>query len=270
VDLATGGGNMRIGLSLPALGTALLVMSAYGPAAADEKAEVMERIRKLAEDVRSFKAKMTVRTAMMGSTVTWRGEVTVKKPNMYKSVMNMNLGGVPGEQVTISDGRTQWIYQSQMKMVMKLDLKRLEEAGVGEYQKEKAGKDITKPFMGIDRESIRYLGKESLDGREVYVFEGKPKGSFRGLKMGEGGVSPPARVRVWVGAKDGLLYKEVFYNDKGTEMMSVEFEEVHVNVPIGDEEFSFTPPEGTQVVDMTEGTLNILKALKGAEKEGDH
>lgn len=237
------------------------MVSAYGPAVADEKAEVMERITKLAEEVRSFRAKMT--TAMMGSTFC--GEVMAKRPRMYKLVMDMGMG----KQITIFDGRVQWMYQPQMKMAIKLDLGKLEEAGVGELQEEKAGKDITKPFAGMERGSIKYLGKENLDGRKVYVFEGKPKPSAKGGFARMRGMSPPERMKVWIGVEDGLLYKQVFYNEKGAEMMSMEFGEVQVNIPIRDEEFSFTPPEGVQVVDMTEGTINMLKALKEAGKEGE-
>jgi len=48
---------------------------------------------------------------------------------------------------------------------------------------------------------------------------------------------------VWIGAKDGLLYKEAMYDEKGVEIMSLEYSEVQLNIPLKDDEFSFTPPE---------------------------
>ncbi len=36
-------------------------------------------------------------------------------------------------------------------------------------------------------------------------------------------------------------------------------------MPIDDSEFEFTPPEGVQVMDMTEGTMNMMRRMQGGQ-----
>ena len=69
----------------------------------------------------------------------------------------------------------------------------------------------------------------------------------------------PAKMELWIGADDGLVRKIVMFDGQGAEMISQSYKNVELNPKVLDKEFEFTPPEGVQVMDMTEQTLNMMK-----------
>ncbi len=71
----------------------------------------------------------------------------------------------------------------------------------------------------------------------------------------------PDSAKVWISTKDGLPRKMVFHTPTGEEMMSQEFRNVEVNPTLDPSLFEFTPPEGVQVTDMTDGIINMLATM---------
>ncbi len=65
------------------------------------------------------------------------------------------------------------------------------------------------------------------------------------------------------GAEDGVVRKMIMFNEEGKEMMSQSYTNIQLNIEVADSQFEFTPPEGIQTVDMTEGTINMMKEMKG-------
>ncbi len=135
---------------------------------------------------------------------------------------------------------------------------------MGEGIPEKCGSDITRPFQGLKRESIRYLGTEKLAGQEVYLFEATPSDT-KGMEQTQ---FTPSRVKLWVGTDNGVLFKMAAYDRQGQEMLSQSFSAIELDVSVADSLFVFTPPEGIQVVDMTEATVNTLKSMKCQKQRG--
>jgi len=207
--------------------------------------------------VEAYRAQLTVNMEMMGQTITTEGTQWFKRPKRTRSDMPLATGGM--RQIMISDGKITWTYQPQSNMAMKVDTERVGR----ELGKEDTGTDgASDPFKGIKRESLRHIGKKTVEGEEVHIFEAESERilpMFQGVTLG--------RAEVWVGAADGLVRKGVFYGEEGKELISHTYSAVAVNVPIPDSLFVFTPPEGVQVVDMTEGAINTARQWKAEEAE---
>ena len=244
------------------VGLAVIVLSAWGERlrAEEEPEEIVARLKSKAESVQSGRADLKMTMSMMGQKVSMSGTMLFQKPRRSRTEITMNLGALKLEQIVIADGTTVWTYQPTMKMVTRIDLQKLT-AATGMEKAAQKNSDIAQPFQGLQSESIRLLRTEEKDGKKVYVLEGTPDTSelpdfpFK-----------PAKIQIWVGDESGLLQKMVMLDAQGNEMMSQIYENIEVNVDVPAEQFEFTPPEGVQVMDMTEGTINMLKTMKKPEE----
>lgn len=68
-------------------------------------------------------------------------------------------------------------------------------------------------------------------------------------------------MEIWIGADDGVLRKMIMLDKEGKEMMSQSYTNIQLGIEVADSQFEFTPPEGSQVVDMTEGTIGMMKEI---------
>jgi outer membrane lipoprotein-sorting protein len=236
-----------------------LVMGGGFLRAEETSEQVLAELKGKAESVESLSADMEMTTTMMGRKITMEGTMLFKKPRKTYVDMSVDMGVMKLQQIVISDGETVWNYQPTLKMASKIDVEKVIAAtGI-----EKAGQntsDITQPFQGLQPESIKLVDTKELDGRKVYVFEGKPQ-------MAEMPQIPfkPAKIQVWVGDETGLLRKVVMLNEEGNEMMTQAYDNIQLNVEVPEDKFQFTPPEGVQVMELTEGTINMMKSMNKAE-----
>lgn len=221
-----------------------------------EKTEaIMKEVEEKRKAVKSHRAQVTRQMQMMGTMMTYHTREWFKKD---KSRQEMTTSMAPGETITIGDSLgVMWTYMPQMKVVQKIDMRRVKETLKEEVEEEKE----TGSFYGMVKETVRYVGKESLEGEDVHVFEGEApeaQGEFQQLQ--------PSRMKVWIGVNDGLVRKQVGTNEKGEEVTSEIRTSVEVNISIPDSMFVFTPPEGVQVMDFTENAINMARQMK-AERE---
>ncbi len=244
-----------------------VVMAAWAAAAAagearaeDTTEQIIAGLKAKAEAVKTVRADMKMTTAIMGQTMTMEGSLLAAAPQKSRMEMSMNIGPMKVKQVMISDGTTAWTYLPLMKVVQKIDMAKLA-AETGVDQKGQHGADLTAPFAGLRAEGARHVRTEEVDGVEAHLFEGEPNLPER-MQI----PFQPAKVAIWVGAEDGLLRKSVMYDADGKPMISQEYSNIEVNVDAPDEKFQFTPPEGSQVTDMTDGVINMLKAMEPDEQ----
>lgn len=92
-------------------------------------------------------------------------------------------------------------------------------------------------FLSVDDDTLKYMGTETVEGEECWVFQGK---SPRRLKMV--GV-PVSDVRVWVAKKDGVPRKITLPNEEDT---ILRLRNVKINEPVSSKRFSFSPPKGVK------------------------
>lgn len=236
------------------------VIGQEGERARDEKTEeLFKKIESKVKELKTYKAEVSITMEMMGQPMTMKGSLVFKLSNKMKTDMDLPMPS--GKQLMISDGKVMWTYMPKMNMGTRIDMDRIKKE-LGKEMPDKLGSDISKPFSGLKSESIRYVGTEKLNGEDAYVFEGLPSEQPQVETP-----FMPSKIKLWVGVKDGLLHKITMYGKEGKEMMSQSFRAIEVNIPIDDSVFVFTPPEGTQIVDMTEGTLNIMRAMKTKKTE---
>ncbi len=224
---------------------------------AEETTEQMiANLKAKAVAVKTVRADLKMSMAIMGQKMTMAGPVLIAPPGKARIEMSMDMGLMKMDQVIVADGTTVWTYQPTLKMAHRIDAAKVA-AETGIEQVGQQGNDLTQPFAGLAPESIKLVRADKLAGNEVHVFEGVP--AMPNLPQIP---FKPAKTEVWVGAEDGLLRKSVMFDADGKEMMSQAYENIEVNVEIPAEKFQFTPPEGIQVMDMTDGVLNMLKMMK--------
>ena len=246
---------------IPAVMAAIVLSSVGGGVRAEETTEqVLARLKAKVGEVKTVRADLKMTMAIMGQTITMEGTALIATPDKSRMEMSMNLGAIKMDQTIVSDGTTVWTYQPMLKMAHKIDAKKVA-AETGIEQAGQQSSDLTKPLAGLVPESVKLVRTETVGGVESYVFEGAPAMP----KMPQIPFKP-AKIEVSVGAEDGLLRKSVMFDADGKEMMSQTYDNIEVNVELPEEKFQFTPPEGVQVSDMTEGVLNMLKTMKQKEE----
>lgn len=229
---------------------------------AEENAQqVIDKLKSKAESAQSASADMQMTTTMMGQNITMKGTMLFQAPKKNRMEIDMSLGNMKMQQTIVSDGKTVWTYQPTMKMVSKIDLEKVIAATGVDKAGQQASSDITSPFGAFKPDTVKLLGAEELGGVKTEVFEGMPQTAelpnmpFKFSKM-----------KIWVGADDGLLRKMVWFDENAKEMMSQTYDNIQTGIDIPASKFEFTPPVGVQVMDMTEGTINMIKSMKKTEK----
>jgi outer membrane lipoprotein-sorting protein len=234
--------------------TAVLYMNA---ARADDSVQkYITDIEKKASSVTSYQADMNITIEMMGKSLETKGTVIYKKPDKSKMESEMDMGTMKIKQVSYNDGTTRWIYQPDMKTASRIDIKKVA-AETKDGAMDQRSSDISQPFKGYQRDSIKFIREYNTNNEKVLIFQGIPEKS--GLKMMN---LTPAKIELWIGAGDGLCRRMILFNDEGKEMMTQSYENIKINVEVNDSTFSFVPPEGTQVNDITDASIDMLKKMK--------
>ena len=225
-------------------------------AVADESIQTrISDLEKKSASITSYQAELSLTMEMMGQKMESKGTVIYKKPDKTRMESEMDMGTMKMKQVLYNDGTTLWTYQPDMKIASRIDIKKV----TAETKEESAGQqgDISQPFKGFQRDSITLIRENSTNNEKVLVFQGIPEKT--GVKMMN---FTPAKIEIWIGAGDGLVRRMILFNDEGKEMMTQSYENIKVNIEVDDSTFAFVPPEGTQVNDMTEATITMLKKMK--------
>jgi outer membrane lipoprotein-sorting protein len=161
-------------------------------------------------------------------------------------------GAVPAmATVSVGDGKVMWTYMPNLKTAQRMDLDRINEA-TGQ-----PGKIAPPSFYGIAIANVGYLGCEALAGEAVHVFEGAAPSLPAAISQLQ-----PARIKVWIGAQDGVVRRQLGFDAQGKEVSSETRTGVQVDLPLPDSLFVFTPPEGIQVMDMTDTAIDMARKLQ--------
>ncbi|MFH1006507.1 MAG: DUF2092 domain-containing protein, partial [Candidatus Latescibacterota bacterium] len=227
--------------------------------ASPEKTRAMiEELDRKRERIRSYRASMTITMEVMGKPVTTNGAMLFKRPDRLRTE---TTGSMPASQsISVFDGKMNWTHQLQTNMVMKMDIERIK----SEFPDYELNDNVFKPLQGLNKKSLRYIRSTSLNGEEVYVFQGDTGDMLSKLGYGQ---LEPAWIEVWVGTGDGLMRRMIMYRDTGKEMMTMETTIEAINPSIPDSTFVFTPPEGVPPVDMTDMILKMQRQAKIKEAE---
>lgn len=234
------------------------VLIGAGFVQADTQTEkLMNKVLAKSKNINSYTTDLSMTMKVMEKEMVSTGKLSYKKPGKSHMKMNTQIGNMNMEQTVVSDGKTTWTYQPQMNMAQKIDIGRIvEETGIDIT--EQHGGELSNALGGLEKDSISYVKTDTINGEEVYIFEGKPKDSDMGNMP-----FTLSKMQLWLSPKDGMPRKVIIFDEGNKQIMSQEYSNMKVNIDIPDSRFEFTPPEGVQIMDMTESTLDMMKQTQG-------
>jgi outer membrane lipoprotein-sorting protein len=231
----------RIMLRSGVAAIALLLMA--GMAQAETAAEAVRRLHEKSKSVATahYTQIITNSSQMAESKTTsevWQmrdeNGVTKMRSEM-KSEMTMKGMDMPPqktEAITVMDGELLWSEMQNMGTTMVTKMKTPPEAQMGlEFLVEH-----------VEKGNGRVLEPEAIDGKQCVVIE-----YTMDDMMGGAGILQ----RAWIAEENGMMLKSV---TKGGDMMGdteMTIKDVKVGIEIDPAKFTYTPPEGAQVMDMT-------------------
>lgn len=249
----------------------LSVYSAMAAAPADPAATkaAIEAVKAAAGTLTTMEADQTISMDIMGMAMTLKGHLAVLKPDFVKFNMEPVLpAGQSGQHDMMAammkmtvymDNTTVWIHMPDANMVQKFD-KSVYQDGSGQGMNLQAGSDPSKVLEDLDPETIQLVGEETLDGASCFIFQGKlPKPA----NASEAGLLPES-MKIWIGKSDGLARKTEAYQADGKLAMAATLTAIKTGVPLAPASFTFTPPAGVQVMDMTQMLRGQLQGQPSA------
>jgi outer membrane lipoprotein-sorting protein len=244
----------------------VFALASFAVAQQDPTTEKMiDEVVQKTKDITSYRVDMKTEMQMMGQMTVSNGEMAYKKPDkMHMTTTTEMMGGV--QQEIFSSGDIVWTYMPMMNMATKLDMSKIKgqmpqySGGVGESG------DITNPFKGLPGGKIKYLGKKTDEGKEVLAFEAAMPAQGQ-MPPGQGAPQQmmPKKIEIMMDAGSGLPHKIIAYGENNVLMMQQTYSNFRTNISIDDSEFAFTPPEGVQIMDMTQGAMNMMKQMQGSQ-----
>jgi len=182
--------------------------------------EVIQNVQKAYNDITDAKASFS-QTVKFGKqkAQSSSGTLYIKKEKKYRIET--------GSQTIVTDGSTSWSYTPSKKQV------------VIDYYKETGNTFSPNKYLFQYPENFYsdLTGTEKISGKDVYVLTLKPR---------ESGYVKSAKL--WVGKDDWMIKKIYIVTDESTSTYSVK--NIQTNIGLSSSKFTFTPPEGTEVIDM--------------------
>jgi outer membrane lipoprotein-sorting protein len=257
-------------MRIPRLFTAVLFLFLFSlPATAQDQAKTAEIVRELtqkAQNIQSYTVDVHMQTMAMGENIATNGTMAFKEPGLMRMTTTTEMmGGM--QQDIYKSGDVIWTYMPLMRMATKVDLSKIKETMPGQEGMDEG--NLSEMLENIPEDALTFLEKRKADDKDVYAFR------MSADKLKQDMTSPqktfpiiPQKVEFLVYADNGLPYKVQTYGKNDELIMEQTYSNYQLNVDIPDSQFEFTPPEGVQVMDMTEATINMMKQMrKGGEAQ---
>ncbi len=236
--------------------------------------EVLKDIGDKAAKINTYSADFDMAMNMGALDMKFGGNMQGKEKLMAMTLnMEMMNQNVAMKMVTDQTGIT-WMEMDMMelKQVMKMDMAQAQAmqeemipgmptgfGGMGGLRGDPRSfaDQFSKTF------DMTYTGKEKLEDEDVYVLTGKLKEELKAtlsdnpsavgaatMGMDLGSMMDTARMKI--GVKDGFPRSAEMLDKDGKAWMTQTYKNVKLDVPIDDALFAYTPPDGAQVMDMSE------------------
>lgn len=228
---------MNLGLLRPAMaGLAMAAAMGFTTAAAEEVGlpkEAQDLLAK-ADALESYRGRFILEAnEEAGEPVRLTGTILFQRPNRRR--LEIHEGdSAEIAQLMVCDGQVEWQHYAKGNTVYRTK-------GPEESQ------GPHRPFAEIKPETLRFVQQMGKAPQELLRFVADPLPS-----VVEGSPVPIKTLRVDVGKRDGLVRELVLLDTQGREVLSQRYSQVEVNIPIPEGTFAFTPPEGAQIVDLSE------------------
>lgn len=182
--------------------------------------EVIQNVQGKYKDISDATASFTQTIKFNKSKAqTSSGTLYIKKETKYRIET--------GTQTIVTDGSTSWSYTPSKKQVV-----------IDNYKETGNSFSPNKYLFQYPENFYSDLtGSDKISGKDVYVLSLKPR---------ESGYVKSAKL--WVGKDDWMIKKIVIVTDESTSTYTVK--NIQTNTGLGNSKFTFSPPEGTEVIDM--------------------
>lgn len=221
-----------------------LVASRYSLVAAAEP-DVVAELRAKAAAVTSYQAAFTLTVFEEERPTTLTGTIAFQRPDRRRIEFSGDRPADDVAQLVVSDGTAEWQYFPETKTVYKTDWATLRGAGLPPEVLEARG--LHQPFIDLKPETLRLAETKTEGPQTLYVVEGEPTATL----VAEAPFAPGV-VRVTVSAEDGLTRRLTMTDAQGREVLIQDYSGIQLNVPVEASTFVFTPPKGTEVVNISE------------------
>jgi len=222
LTLRTLRGRIRIAIEV------LSILFLFSAAFAVTPEEVMKKVRSKYAAMRSLSAsfKQSFYWKLADRRQGFEGRIYVAGDGRFRFE---TTGKNP--QLIVSDGESIWNYSKANGQVIIRSVR-------------KADRDLCDPKGFILRYSEKFrpglLREEKLGGKKCYLLE---------LTPGDKCDTDFKRVNIWVDGKRWLIVK-IEYADLNGNITSYTFSDIRVNPKLKGSLFTFSPPEGVEVIDM--------------------
>jgi len=168
-----------------------------------------------------------------GETVRLEGTLLFQQPNRRR--LELRQGGSREiSQLLVSDGTVEWQYAPSEKKAYRLS-----------NAPEVPGPH--RPFA--EGKSFRFVERIGAEPEALLRFEGTPLPT-----VVQDSPVPIKTLRVDVGEQDGLVRELSLLDAKNEVVLLQRYTAVEVNAELPEDSFTFTPPEGVSIEDLTQGT----------------
>ncbi len=168
-----------------------------------------------------------------GETVRLEGTLLFQRPNRRR--LELRQGGSKEiSQLLVSDGTVEWQYAPSEKKAYRLS-----------NAPEVPGPH--RPFA--EGKSFRFVERIGAEPEALLRFEGAPLPT-----VVQDSPVPIKTLRVDVGEQDGLVRELALLDAKDEVVLLQKYTAVEVNAELPEDSFTFTPPEGTSIEDLAQGT----------------
>ena len=224
-------GSLPLGSAVLAFILSLLLLLP-GPALANSgEPETVEELVAAVEstygDVQSLRADFVQVVRSAGGEQKTKGRVVLKRPRLMK----WDSTKEPGGTLFVSDGEKMWIYSPTDKQVLVYN--DLSQAGGG------LALDLLDSLEKLDEEFQVEIASDASKKKNAFVVKLLPKKDDAQFK----------EIRLVLSKKKYELQQVTIVDHFGSET-EFTFSQVKLNPDIPDEEFSFTPPDGVETIDV--------------------
>ena len=200
-----------IGLSLP-----LAITQAHAQAATPETAA--KNLNKLLTGTRSMTANFSQTTKAGGKTSNYSGTMAFARQNQFRWVTTS-----PSEQLIVANGNTMWVYDKDLAQATK------------QSAKNQVGETPALLLSGDPNQINKsFIVSQPNASKNYYVLKPRGAGNFKDLSISFNGGKPVM----------------IVLNDAIGQTTSIKFSNIKMNPKISSDQFSFTPPAGTDVIEQ--------------------
>ena len=185
--------------------------------------EILDNVKKKYDKAESFTADYTqqFQWKLTGQVQDQNGHIILRGADQFRIET--------GDQTIVSDGKTLWTYSRLYEQVIVDDIQKAQEVVLPRELLLKFSKDYAPEL----------LGEEIFEDQSCYVIQLNAKSDDVFIRQ----------MKVWVKKGDWLTLK-IEHRDLNENITTYIIRNIMLDVDITPDTFRYTPPEGTEVIDM--------------------